>query len=266
MTSSDKKQVASRQNGRRSKGPLSSAGKAKSSRNALSHGILSSALLLPGERSEDFDDLFCQLAQELGAVGMLEQALVERIAISLWRQRRLIRAESAQIQLQQQQSSKAAVAVPPRYQRDEELISATIERIASSSQLDALDQELSDAMAVLPGVQSRPFSLPLLEKLFGMAADGLDRSEDEKFTNVLEHVARYHHLIASTIARFRQGNSLAGLQADSLSVPEAKDALSRYQSALDNELYKALRALREAQASRRRQLEFEAVRIEEGEA
>ena len=99
-----------------------------------------------------------------------------------------------------------------------------------------------------------------------MAADGLDRSEDEKFTNMLEHVARHHHLIASTIARIRQGNSLAGLQADSLSVPEAKDALSRYQSALDNELYKALRALREAQSSRRRQLEFEAVRIEEGEA
>jgi len=37
--------------------------------------------------------------------------------------------------------------------------------------------------------------------------------------------------------------------------PEARDPLSRYQSMLDNELYRALKALREAQDWRQRTLE-----------
>jgi hypothetical protein len=263
MPSSAKKQAVSRRNGRQSNGPVSPAGKAISSQNARSHGILSVALLLPGEQKEDFDTLFCELSRELGAVGTLEQALVERIVISLWRQRRLIRAESAQIQLQQQGVAIAAASVPPRYQSDEALISASIEHMATALQLDALDQELASALASMPGAQGQQFSFPLLSRLFGIAKDDAKASIAEDYRRLLEQVALHHQLIASTIARCRLGSTRASLQADSLSVPEAKDALSRCQSALDNELYKALRALREAQASRRRQLDVGASRIED---
>lgn len=263
MAASDKKQAASRRNGRQSRGAVSPEGRAISSQNAVSHGVLSTALLLPGEQREDFDTLFCQLSQELGAVGTLEQALVERVAISLWRQRRLVRAESAQIQVQQQRAATVAVAVPYRYRSDEALIVAGIEEMHEKGQLDALDQELGVALALLSAPRSGAQQLPLLCCLFGVCIGSADDLAVADYQRVLAQVARHGHLIRSTISRCRMESSLASLQTDSLAVPEAKDTLSRYQSALDNELYKALRALREAQAARRRQLDADASRIED---
>jgi hypothetical protein len=72
-------------------------GKRVSSGNARSHGILSRELLLPSEDPAEFNQLLDELASELRPVGTLEHTLVERIAIAMWRQRRLVRAENARV-------------------------------------------------------------------------------------------------------------------------------------------------------------------------
>ena len=103
------KTESNRKNALKSTGPKSTVGKATSAKNRLSHGVLSSHLILPNENREEYNALLAELQQELMPQGVMEMALVERIAISLWRQRRLVRAESSEIELRQSTSREDAL-------------------------------------------------------------------------------------------------------------------------------------------------------------
>jgi hypothetical protein len=95
---SPEKLQANRRNAQLSTGPKTEQGKSRSRRNALKHGILSSALLInEGEGAEDraeFDELLGGLHRDLAPAGTLEEMLVERIAVCWWRQKRALRCES----------------------------------------------------------------------------------------------------------------------------------------------------------------------------
>lgn len=75
-------------------GPITVAGKKRSSRNSLKHGILSKQLILENENRAEFDSLFGNLVNDLQPEGTLEETLVESLAIVIWRGRRLISAEN----------------------------------------------------------------------------------------------------------------------------------------------------------------------------
>ena len=85
MVTSSRRTLANQRNAIKSTGPLTTAGKASSSANAIQHGILSRHLILPGEDKEDYEALLNQLLMEQKPVGTLEMSLVERMAIALWR-------------------------------------------------------------------------------------------------------------------------------------------------------------------------------------
>jgi hypothetical protein len=64
--------------------------------NAVRHGVLSGGTVLPWEeRREEFDALLVALAEEHAPVGPTEGHLVEEIAGTMWRKRRLRLAEAA---------------------------------------------------------------------------------------------------------------------------------------------------------------------------
>lgn len=86
---------ASRTNGALSRGPVTEEGKRVSSQNATRHGIFSRVGMLEGESAEAFDLLFAQICDQEQAVGIVEEAFCERMALAIWRQRRLVRAERA---------------------------------------------------------------------------------------------------------------------------------------------------------------------------
>lgn len=91
---SSKKLEANRRNAQRSTGPRTEAGKDRSRRNAFKHGILASALLNTGsEDAAAFDEFLIALQRDLAPVGILEETLVERIAICHWRHRRALLCE-----------------------------------------------------------------------------------------------------------------------------------------------------------------------------
>jgi hypothetical protein len=102
MTASIKQLRANRANAGDSTGPVTKAGKAIASRNATRHGLLSSRLLLDAEDGQSFEDLLTDLWHSLRPSGAAECALVERVAVTLWRQRRLVGAESAALDLARQ--------------------------------------------------------------------------------------------------------------------------------------------------------------------
>ena len=78
-------------------GPRTPQGKERSKRNATKHGIFSAAVLLPSESRNEYDSLQEGLWEALEPEGKLEEILVEKLATLLWRQRRLMLTEAAEI-------------------------------------------------------------------------------------------------------------------------------------------------------------------------
>ena len=89
--------AASRANGARSLGPVTSEGKATSSRNALRHGLQAKTLVLANEHPEILDSLIADLADEFKPETGTEQDLVLEMAYAKWRQYRIWISEAGEI-------------------------------------------------------------------------------------------------------------------------------------------------------------------------
>ena len=91
---SDKQVRANRRNALQSTGPKTPEGKARVSKNALKHGLLSQDVLAPGEDRATLEELGENLRAELEPVGALEDLFVEQIIAAYWKLRRLWRVEA----------------------------------------------------------------------------------------------------------------------------------------------------------------------------
>src|SRR5438309_11909573 len=98
---SARKIEANRKNAQKSPGPTSIRGKQAVALNALKHGFLSRVAVIKdrdgGESQDEFEQLHTKLRANLQPVGCMEDLLVERIAVSHWRKRRLLRYENGMI-------------------------------------------------------------------------------------------------------------------------------------------------------------------------
>src|ERR1043166_2113500 len=92
---------SNRRNARRSTGPRTKRGKARSRGNAAKHGLLSRQVVANGywmhESTEDFDALCREFHKSLAPVGPLEEMLVNQIVTANWRLRRARTAEAGEI-------------------------------------------------------------------------------------------------------------------------------------------------------------------------
>jgi hypothetical protein len=95
---SDRKLAANRANARRSTGPRSTLGKARSSLNAIRHGILARAafnVTLEGEaKRAEFDDLVRGLAQEFQPQTLSDHMMVQQVAGCYWRLAKVLTYET----------------------------------------------------------------------------------------------------------------------------------------------------------------------------
>jgi hypothetical protein len=92
---SQKKTEANRRNSLKSTGPRTEDGKARSSMNALKHGVLFVPPVLPGvEKRETWDAHVAGVLDSLAPQGYLEERLAERVALLLWRLGRVARYET----------------------------------------------------------------------------------------------------------------------------------------------------------------------------
>ena len=92
---------SNRQNAQKSTGPKSQAGKEKSKLNALKHGLVAQATVIPVGEAKESDTEFTQLVdrvmEEFEPQSFIEEMLTERIAICYWRLRRAAYAEVGEI-------------------------------------------------------------------------------------------------------------------------------------------------------------------------
>ena len=91
------KLAANRQNAQHSTGPKTEAGKAQSRRNALKHGIFAANMFVYGENLGEYQELLGALREDLAPVGAVEELLVEKVAIAVWRGKRVLRCEGGLI-------------------------------------------------------------------------------------------------------------------------------------------------------------------------
>jgi hypothetical protein len=82
---------ASRRNGAQSRGPVTSAGKAASAQNAVTHGLYSANTVLASENQADFDDLRDSFFDRFCPADDVELELVDGMVKSRWLIRRLDR-------------------------------------------------------------------------------------------------------------------------------------------------------------------------------
>ena len=88
--------LASRQNGARSRGPTTAAGRRRVARNALKHGLRAQAhVLLDDEDAGALAAFDAAARAELAPEGVFQAELVTRIVAAAWRARRADRLEAA---------------------------------------------------------------------------------------------------------------------------------------------------------------------------
>ena len=106
--------------------PRTTLGKERSKLNALKHGLLSKAVLLKGESREGYALLLSGLEDDLQPRGKLETVLVENLAVLLWRKRRLLQAENAEVSTnlsyEEKPQYKPSIAIIPGPETSERLM------------------------------------------------------------------------------------------------------------------------------------------------
>ncbi|HXP87787.1 MAG TPA: hypothetical protein VN841_23845 [Bryobacteraceae bacterium] len=92
--SSQLRSAAARTNGAKSQGPVTPEGRARSSQNALRHGLSSAQVVIPGENPAEFEELRASYVERFQPVGRPEMDLAETMAVARWRLRRIYTIET----------------------------------------------------------------------------------------------------------------------------------------------------------------------------
>lgn len=88
------KSQSARINGAKSRGPKTEAGRARSSQNALKHGLTSRNLVLPSEDPAEYDDLLRSYLDQFQPAGPVERDLVHEMVSAKWRLDRIALIET----------------------------------------------------------------------------------------------------------------------------------------------------------------------------
>lgn len=211
----ESRRAASRENGRKSKGPKTEEGKRAVRHNALKHGILAKASLLPDEDPALFAALTEEIRSATQPVGALEVNLVELIASYVWRLRRVVQTESG-------------------------LFAKPIFEARRSSAL----QEAESFRRRPPG--EGPSELEALIAEYGRAEsrDHWPIVDDDAYSAALERAnTAQTHLEAEAV-------EIASAFSEDAQRADAFSKLSRYETTIERALFKASNELRALQRER----------------
>jgi hypothetical protein len=104
---------SNRRNAQRSTGPKTKSGKARSSQNAVRHGLTAETVIGPLEDPADYRAFEQAVTTAYDAETAIERELVLRLASLLWRLRRATSVETGLLQIQHEASPASDPARPP---------------------------------------------------------------------------------------------------------------------------------------------------------
>ena len=103
---------SNRRNAQRSTGPKTQSGKARSSQNAVRHGLTAETVIGPLEDPADYRAFEQAVTSAYDAETTVERELVLRLASLLWRLRRATSVETSLLQIQYEASTAPDPALP----------------------------------------------------------------------------------------------------------------------------------------------------------
>jgi hypothetical protein len=162
-----RKSQSARENGAKSRGPTTDAGKQRSSQNALRHGLTAQTLVLPSEDPADFQRLLDSYLQQFRPAGPIELDLAHEIAAAKWRLNRLTLIET-------QLLADAIADVEQRRAQDIEDGDEDEPLTPAQSLAKAFDRLSSGSLNFLHRIQSR------LERTYSRALQNLLRIEAQR--------------------------------------------------------------------------------------
>lgn len=265
MDRSIQQDQSNRANAQKSTGPKTFAGKAIVSKNATRHAILSERMLVDGENPDELAQLRQELNAALAPVGIVERTLVERICVSIWRQRRLVRAETAGLALAAQPrriaddvSRELDLALTNRLSEDEFVPFDPTHAQWCETVIEEYEQL---GVCEVSAVERKA---PVIYRQLLADAEQEDVTMVE-YLNLCDrglrgYLAELLHWCRPELEAARQRLKILELaahcKARNLVLPvQTLQLFARYQTTLDNQLFKALRALRETQEWRMKQAE-----------
>jgi hypothetical protein len=86
--STEKQIAANHRNAQSSTGPRTPEGKARSSLNAVKHGLTAAQILIPSESADDFESHAASFRDRFAPVDSVESFLVDQMIVAAWRLRR----------------------------------------------------------------------------------------------------------------------------------------------------------------------------------
>lgn len=260
--------AANKANSKKSTGAITPEGKATVSKNAVKHGLLSQMLIIAGEDIQDFNTLLARLMQSIAPDGMLEQVLVEKVAVALWRQKRLVTAESAAIELNRrleyepnQNAINKALGLSWNIHGDSRIKPEELEPTENDQEhltwckdVMAEFEALDDAVLVADMLDRLANEAPLLFEELSAGAIAEEQDLKAYTSGKLEELAndtyQYCKDVMDSKKRKESIHEVAKLVQLTVSAPSSNELLARYSTGLDNELYRAIEQLRKQQEFR----------------
>ena len=266
----EKQIKANQANSKKSTGAITTNGKLAVASNAIKHGLFAQRLILTDENLGEYAQLIDGLLTSLNPVGTLEQLLVEKIAVATWKQLRLTRAESASIELDRRMDRAVNIDYvskaigrkwdEPELDKDEfkEETDQDREQIVYYNNLIAQFNDIhNDVLISMDLVKLKTEAALIYENL----ADEAEQEEIELNEYINDYLKTddqgIHEWACNLVAWCKKELSRLNRKAIVLSVTEqlrnkltapiGNELLARYQAGIDDELYKAIEALRKQQ-------------------
>lgn len=260
---------ANRRNAQKSTGPKTQAGKDKSKLNAIKHGLVAQATVIPVGEAKESDDEFTQLLDrvmtEFEPQGFIEEMLTERIAICYWRLRRAAYAEVGEIRQTLETSEGQA------YEDD---LSRFYCARAKCEQFDSRIENVEELLSTVVGIEfvidhveaaQKKFDKKgllddeTLEKLskylgFNCDEDMYDLSPDQIKIIARKLDEEKERLLAKK-ARLEENRQLRHeINPIRSAIPLDVSRIIRYETTIERAFYKALNKLEELQQRRKAEL------------
>jgi hypothetical protein len=246
----------------RARGPRTAAGKRRSSRNAIKHGILSKRIFQDDENRADFESLHEGLIKSLHPQGTAEEVCVEKLAVLTLRQRRLYVAEEVLIQ-----KSSGLVSLDPKensrpYATSKFIVESVHTKL--SQLYDAIELRQLDFELELNDLRQtcEQYGASISEDFFSNLTRTLEKARDADAPNInpisvteLASRARFvvyvelleHEIMLKGLTL---GNSMSRSLATVAQFQPNLDVIIRYDSHLTREIDRTLSQLERLQRTR----------------
>ncbi|MBR9707306.1 MAG: hypothetical protein GOV15_02620 [Candidatus Diapherotrites archaeon] len=228
---SKKQTEANKQNAKLSTGPYLTD---KTRYNAITHGLLSKKLIVNKmEKKKDFETFKARLYAELQPCTLIEEMMVERILTNYWRLQRVLICEKALIE-----SLLVSTAENVKLCSEKRVFSRLMDDYDEKRfKLNEIKDNVKDSDKILHELEALGEVYPLIDT----AEEALETAIDH--ATVMGNVAKqkYDSEEKKDAVKLDQDSRMALVPAGG----EFLDRLTRYETALENRVFRAIRELRE---------------------